>query len=70
MMHLARRALHDPERLVELEQQLDVYMSELMAQADDAGYSNVEMLMALKMGSERRYTALIEDPDTDDEPAD
>ena len=37
-MKLARRLLEDPNRLVDLERQLESHMSEVLAEAADAGY--------------------------------
>jgi hypothetical protein len=68
-MKLARGAQDDPERLVELEKQLDQHMTEILSEASDAGYSTAEVLMAFKMVCERQYTALAEDPDPADDPA-
>jgi len=62
-MKLARRMPDDPERLVELERQLENHISETLAEAADAGYSTAEVLMALKLICERQYTAIAEDPD-------
>ena len=62
-MKLARRLLDDPERLVELERQLEDHIAETLAEAADAGYSTAEVLMALKLVCERQYTALANDPD-------
>lgn len=67
-MKLAYRALGHPERLVELEQQLDSHISELMAEAADAGYSAAEVLMAFKVVCDRQHMALAEDPDPADDP--
>lgn len=63
MMKLARRHLDDPERLVELEKQLEEHMNELIAEAADAGYSTAEMLMVFKLVCDRQHTALSQDPD-------
>ena len=62
-MKLARRMPDDPERLVELERQLENHISETLAEAADAVYSTAEVLMALKLICERQYTAIAEDPD-------
>lgn len=62
-MNLARRSLDDPHRLVELEQQLEQHMSEVLAEAADAGYSSAEVLMAFKLVCERQHRALELDPD-------
>jgi hypothetical protein len=68
-LKLAHRALGHPERLVELEQQLERHMSELMAEAADAGYSTAEVLMAFKVVCDRQHMALAEDPDPADDPS-
>jgi len=67
-MNLARKPLEDPQRLVELEQQLEAHMSEVLAEAADAGYSSAEVLMAFKIVCERQHAALSEDPDPADDP--
>lgn len=46
-MKLARRSHDDPKRLTELKEQLDQHLSELLAEATDAGYSTREVLEAL-----------------------
>ncbi|RYG65857.1 hypothetical protein EON80_16550, partial [bacterium] len=68
-MKLARRALEDPNRLVELEQQLENHMSEVLAEAADAGYSSAEVLIALKVVCERLHAALTADPNPADDPS-
>jgi len=66
-MKLQRRALDDPERLVELEHQLEEQMTELLAEAADAGYSMAEVLIAFKIVWERQQTALSYHPDPADD---
>lgn len=68
-MKLARRNLEDPNRLVELEQQLETHMSEVLAEAADAGYSSAEVLIAFKVVCERQHAALTADPDPADDPS-
>jgi hypothetical protein len=68
-MKLARRPLEDPNRLVELEQQLEAHMSELVAGAADVGYSSAEVLMAFKVVCERQHAALMADPDPAEDPS-
>ena len=68
-MKLARRVLSDPQRLVELEQQLETQMTEILAEAADAGYSTAEVLMAFKIVCDHQHHALAEDPDPADDPA-
>lgn len=46
-MKLARRALDDPGRKIELEAAMDDRVSELIAEANDAGYSTEEAMDAL-----------------------
>ena len=68
-MKIARRTLEDPNRLVELEQQLESNMSEVLAEAADAGYSSAEVLMAFKLVCERQHAALTADLDPADDPS-
>jgi hypothetical protein len=67
-MKLGRRPLQDPNRLVELEQQLEAHMSDVIAEAADAGFSSAEVLMALRVVCERQHVALSADPDQSDDP--
>lgn len=67
-MKLGRRPLQDPNRLVELEQQLEAHMSDVIAEAADAGFSSAEVLMALRVVCERQDVALSADPDQSDDP--
>lgn len=67
-MKLQRPALDDPDRMVELERQLEDQMSELLAEAADAGYSMAEVLMAFKVVCDRQHQVLSEDPDPADDP--
>ena len=46
-MKLARRALSDLDRKIELEAAMDDRISELIAEANDAGYSAEEAIEAL-----------------------
>ena len=62
-MTISHRGQEDPNRLVELEQQLETHISELFAEAADAGYTTAEVLMAFKVVCDRQHTALAEDPD-------
>jgi hypothetical protein len=62
-MKLARRAIGDPERLRELEASLDDQVSELLAEANDAGYGTEEATAALlKVVKNQAYIA-AQDPD-------
>ena len=67
-MKLARRKVDDPERLIELEQQLHAQMDELLAEAADAGYSTAEVLTAFKTVCERQHTASAKDLHPENEP--
>ena len=67
-MKLARRALNDPQRLVELKQQLDAQLTEMLAEATDAGYSTREVIEALSGLCAHQHKLLSEDPDPDDDP--
>jgi hypothetical protein len=67
-MKLARHGLDDPQRLVELEQQLEEQIVETIAQAGDVGYSAAEVLIALTLVCKRPYTAQTEYPDPVDDP--
>jgi len=68
-MKLARRALDDPHRLTELREQLDMHLSDLLAEATDAGYSTREVLEALSGLCAHQHKLLHEDPDPADDPA-
>lgn len=68
-MKFARRALGDPERLAELKHQLDAQLSEMLAEATDAGYSTREALDALSGLCSHQHRLLSEDPDPADDPA-
>lgn len=68
-MKLARRALDDPARLTDLRDQLDLHLTELLAEATDAGYSTHEVLDALNGLCARQHELLEEDPDPADDPA-
>ena len=68
-MKLARRALDDPARLADLRDQLDAHLSELLAEATDAGYSTREVLDALNGLCARQHELLEEDPDPADDPS-
>ena len=68
-MKLARRALDDPERMTELREQLDMQLSEMLAEATDAGYSTREVLDALSGLCKNQHARLEGDPDPADDPA-
>jgi hypothetical protein len=67
-MKLARRALDDPDRKTELQAALDDRVSELLAEANDAGYSTVEALDALQAVVKNQVVIAGEDPDPADDP--
>lgn len=68
-LQLARRALDDPGRLTELEQAMNDRLTELVAEATDAGYSTIEALEAMSAVVSNQYAILREDPDPADDPA-
>jgi hypothetical protein len=68
-MKLARRSLDDPERLRELKEQLDLHLSEVLAEATDAGYSTREVLQALSGLCAHHHKLLEADPDPADDPS-
>ena len=63
-MKLARRAIDDPERLRELEASFDDKVSELLAEANDAGYGTDEATAALLKVVKNQAIIASEDPDT------
>ena len=67
-MKLARRALDDPERKTELEAALDDRVSELIAEANDAGYSTAEAMEALQVVVKNQVVIAGEDPDPANDP--
>ena len=67
-MELARRALDDPKRMTELRQQLDMQLSEILAEATDAGYSTREVLEALSGLCTHQHALLNGNPDPADDP--
>jgi hypothetical protein len=68
-MKLARRAIDDPARIRELEAAFDDRVSELLAEANDAGYSGTEAMVALKKVVTNQAAISDEDPDPADDPA-
>lgn len=62
-MKLARRAIDDPERLRELEASFDDKVSELLAEANDAGYGTEEATAALLKVVKNQAIIASEDPD-------
>lgn len=67
-MKLARRALNDPDRKLELEAALDDRVSELLAEANDAGYSTDEAITALLTVTKHQAFIAGKDPDPADDP--
>jgi len=67
-MKLARRALNDPDRKLELEAALDDRISELIAEANDAGYSAEEAMEALEAVVRNQTMIAGNDPDPADDP--
>lgn len=67
-MKLARRAIDDPERMRELEATLDDRVSELLAEANDAGYSTAEATRALLKVVQNQAAISDADPDPADDP--
>lgn len=67
-MKLARRALNDPDRKNELQAEMDDRVSELLAEANDAGYSTDEALDALQAVVKNQAQISDQDPDPADDP--
>lgn len=67
-MKLARRATDDPARYNELKASLDDRVSELVAEANDAGYSTGETMAALLAVVQNQAVISAEDPDPADDP--
>lgn len=67
-MKLARRALNDPDRKNELQAALDDRVSELLAEANDAGYSTDEALDALQAVVKNKAQISDQVPDPADDP--
>jgi hypothetical protein len=67
-MKLARRALDDPDRQIELEAAIDDRVSELIAEANDAGYSTDEAIEALLIVTRNQAVIAGKDPDPADDP--
>lgn len=62
-MKLARRATDDPERMRELEASFDDKISELITEANDAGYGSEEATRALLKVVQNQAAISNEDPD-------
>jgi len=67
-MKLARRALNDPDRKAELQAALDDSVSELLAEANDAGYSTEEAMDALQAVVKNQAVIADENPDPANDP--
>jgi hypothetical protein len=67
-MKIARRALDDPDRKIELEAAIDDRVSELIAEANDAGYSTEEAIEALLIVTRNQAVIAGKDPDPADDP--
>lgn len=67
-MKLARRALDDPDRKLALEAAFDDRVSELIAEANDAGCSIVEAMEALLAVVKNQAVIAAEDPDPANDP--
>jgi hypothetical protein len=67
-MKLARRALKDPDRKLELEERLDDKVVDIVAEANDAGYGTEEVLDALDDVIDNQKLVYAEDPDPADDP--
>lgn len=68
-MKLARKALDNPDRMLELEESLDGEVAELIAEAEDAGYSAKESIKAMESVLRNQGYALGEHPDPADDPS-
>ena len=68
-MKLARRAIDDPKRVRELEASFDDRVSELLAEANDAGYATAEATRALLKVVQNQVAISNEEPDPADDPA-
>lgn len=67
-MKLAGRATDDPERIRELEASFDDRVSELLAEANDAGYGTDEATKALLKVVRNQAVISEEDPDPASDP--
>lgn len=68
-MKLARRAISDPDRRLELEEAFDARLAELLAEANDAGYGSEEAVEALLSAAKHQAYANGRDPDPADDPS-
>lgn len=66
-MKLARKAMHNPDRKLELEEALDGKVTEVVAEANDAGYGTDEALDALDDVVDNQKLIYDEDPDPADD---
>lgn len=60
----------DTDRKIELEEELDDRVSDLLAEANDAGYGTEEALEALDEVVDNQKVIYSEDPDPADDPRD
>ena len=67
-MKLARRALSDLDRKIELEAAMDDRISELIAETNDAGYSAEEAIEALVKVTRNQACIAGKDPDPSNDP--
>ena len=67
-MKLARRALEDPDRRIELEAAMDDRISELIAEANDAGYGTDEAIEALVAVTRNQSYIAGHNPDPANDP--
>lgn len=67
-MKLALKANNDPDRGLELEEHMDIDITELLARAADAGYTEEEAIVAIL--NVAKYQSYIHGwkPDTKDDP--
>jgi hypothetical protein len=69
-MKLARHATDDPERIRDLEAAFDERVSELLAEANDAGFGSAEAMVALQKVVKNQAVISEADPDPADDPND
>lgn len=67
-MKIPRLEPGNPDRSIELQEELDAEVSETIAEANDAGYSAEETVEALEEVVENQKRALDLDPDPADDP--
>lgn len=67
-MKIARHELKDPDRSIDLQEELDAQIGETIAEANDAGYGTEETIEALEQVVKNTRIALDMDPDPADDP--